>query len=109
MRVLLIICLYLIANQVECRKYLNCDEQFQQMSSVANVFGVDESDPAYAMRNNSEFDCINYYMKFIESLGYDMTYLMQAYEAELRSHAHSRKALSPANRYLKRFVDRLQK
>lgn len=58
---------------------LDCDHHFKLMSKIAAEHGIDYDSIWYRNRNKTEYDCILYYLKFIETLGFDISDLQAAF------------------------------
>ncbi len=55
---------------------INCDGYFVEMAKLNKMFGIDYTDRDYINRNYNADFCIYYYFKFVKSLGYDMSDLL---------------------------------
>ncbi len=60
----------------------NCDSYFVEMAKLNKLTGIDYMDRDYINRNYGEDFCIYYYFKFLKTLGYDMTDLLNDQDTE---------------------------
>ena len=81
MKTVLLVVIILVGCHLISAITLNCDGYFVEMAKLNKIYGIDYSDPAYFNRNHSEDSCIFYYLKFVESLGYDISSLLEAEES----------------------------